>query len=39
MPNKKIISLASDDNDELWLGTFNQSLIHMKSTRSNILNK
>ncbi|WP_069470104.1 ligand-binding sensor domain-containing protein [Candidatus Marithrix sp. Canyon 246] len=32
MPNKKIISLASDDNDELWLGTLNQGLIHMKST-------
>ncbi len=32
MPNKKIISLASDDNDELWLGTFNEGLIHMKST-------
>lgn len=32
MPNKTIISLASDDNDELWLGTLNEGLIHMKST-------
>jgi len=36
MPNKKIISLASDDNDELWLGTFNQGLIHMKSTSQSL---
>lgn len=32
MPNKKIISLASNDNDELWLGTLNQGLIQMKNT-------